>query len=321
MDTANNVAIKSAEAVNQAVANATRAKRRLYWMTLVRYLSVHIWSITFTGTLMWVLDGSSEGVAMFVAYVGAYTGQISLIPNNELEACANYRLQVCCGIRYDCYTRNKLQRRVLISFKYSKIFSGPHALKPLLLAAAFALPVGILLKKALPLFAYASVIALALSTWLAAFLSFRTVELGTPVEQSKDQASHNEIYHAYDPPSADLRWSQEELKARYHILCGLPTLDRFEIKPSDSHGARIKEALSRTYDSLSQRNVLLFSKFVDGTLEAFEDGNALVELVPSGAIWDGQSSGRALSRCRDGILHLFVEADNGAKDIWSNSRT
>lgn len=75
VDNANNVAVRSADLVNQAVVNATLAKRRLYWTTLAKYLSVHIWSLTLTGMLMWVLDGSSEGVAMFVAYIGAYTGK------------------------------------------------------------------------------------------------------------------------------------------------------------------------------------------------------------------------------------------------------
>ena len=188
------------------------------------------------------------------------------------------------------------------------------------MATGVALPVGIILKKTLPSFSYNSVIALALATWLAAILSFQTVELGTSKELLEPQSDHEDKYHAYDPPGADLEWSHEELKARYDALCKLPNVDRFEVKPSDSHGMRIKAALSQTVSSLVDRNATEMTRFVDATLRAFEDASVIVELVPSNSIWDGKEHSRALSRSQDGNVHLLVEADNGAPDLWSNCR-
>ena len=188
------------------------------------------------------------------------------------------------------------------------------------MAAAVALPVGIILKKTLPLFAYDSVIALALGTWLAAILSFHTVKLGTPKELLASESSYGNKFHAYDSPGSDLEWSHEELEVRYDALCKLPAVDRFEVKPSDSHGMRIKAALTKTLSSLPERNATELSRFVDATLRAFEEGSALVELVPSGSIWGAKDHSRALSRSQNRTVHLLVEADSCATDLWSNCR-
>jgi hypothetical protein len=64
---------------------------------------------------------------MFLCYVGAYTG--------------------------------------LLWYQYTKVFSGPHALKPLLIGVSVGLPLGFILHHELPNFLYADIIALGAATW------------------------------------------------------------------------------------------------------------------------------------------------------------
>ena len=125
--------IKTAKEIRAHQKREVRQKRRLYWTTLGKFLGWHCWALALTTALIWTFQNSLDAMIMFGAYVIAYTG--------------------------------------LLWYQYTKIFSGPHALKPLLISVSLALPIGVALKKVFPDFMYTSVAALAFGTWTCAILS------------------------------------------------------------------------------------------------------------------------------------------------------
>jgi hypothetical protein len=106
------VSIEDIPQIKKAKANDQRFRRHLYFNTLCRFLGVHVWALALCATLIWIFNGTETGLIMFLAYVGAYTG--------------------------------------LLLYQYNKIFSGPHALMPLLAAVVLGFVLGNILMKVMP---------------------------------------------------------------------------------------------------------------------------------------------------------------------------
>jgi hypothetical protein len=75
--------IKSAGHVREAVLEEARSRQKLYLKTLGKFAAVHTWSLALTTTLLFILDGSKDGLITFLAYIVAYSGlllyQVGLI--------------------------------------------------------------------------------------------------------------------------------------------------------------------------------------------------------------------------------------------------
>jgi glycosyltransferase involved in cell wall biosynthesis len=320
------VSIENIPHIRQAKANDQKFRRHLYWNTLCRFIGVHVWALSLSAALVWIFNGSSDAMVMFLCYVGAYSG--------------------------------------LLLYQYNKIFSGPHALMPLLIAVILGFIVGSILKKTHPVFEYDNVVALSVSTWSAALLSFRTAKLGLPeafdirmyitetiARFKKPKGPYNstdsvnirglpsqyrihwstaEKFHAYNGAGPDQAWSQSELHAFIEKLKSNPKDDRFRVLPFGHPGDQITALLlSCTHDSLSRLALHAFPAMpylVQRIVLAWQNGLIKVFIVPMQSVVDAKTDLRAISHYSDGRLTLYVASDSKnltatQMNVTSNSRT
>jgi hypothetical protein len=303
------VTIKNAHQINKAKSNDLKFRRQLYLNTLCRFIGVHVWALAVCAALIWIFNGSSVGLIIFLAYVGAYTG--------------------------------------LLLYQYNKIFSGPHALMPLLAAVILGFITGNILITVLPNFMYNKIIALAVSTWTAAILSFRTAKLGMPEmlhacrwtsillpkrQQNKqpfsstdmsslscvasggeDRSAIDERYRAYNGTGRDAEFSQSELHAYCTKLRAAPKENRFRVLPSGQPGDQICAILmSCTHESLSQLVMQAFPTMpflIQRIVLAWKNESIRIFIVPMQAVAEVDSDLRAISHYTGGRLTLYVASD------------
>lgn len=273
-------AIKTTLQTRASQKQEAKMRRQMYWQTLCKFLFWHVWSLAITATMIWTLQESLQAMILFCAYVLAYTG--------------------------------------LLWYQYTKIFSGPRALKPLLVAVAVGLPIGITLKRVLPDFLYTGPIALGACTWTAAILSMWTAKIGMPKKETY-ATDDQKTYHAHTAPWSDPEWSQEELRSFYNDLASVPPDARFQLSPGAHPGQEIISIL-RSYREDDE----VFEAFPHATnlinwaIEAWERGTLTIELVPPGRLGPGI---RALTCAIDGHLEISIGVGRGPDntiDIGSN---
>lgn len=316
------VSIESVGHLRKAKANDQKFRRHLYWNTLCHFIGVHVWALSISTALVWIFNGTAIGTIMFLAYVGAYSG--------------------------------------LLLYQYNKIFSGPHALMPLLSAVVLGFVVGNSLKKVYPNFKYDTVIALAVATWTAALLSFHTAKLGLPEafdirmwiseklesynrpkrpndstdsvnirglpSQYRIHWSSADKFHAYTDTGPDEEWSQSELQAFTDKLRSGPKENRFRVLPFGHPGDQITAILlSCTHDSLSRLALQAYPAMpflVQRVVLAWQNGLIKVFIVPMQSVSEDSTDLRAISQYSDGRLTLYVASDSKGSqmNITSNSR-
>ncbi|KAL3424691.1 hypothetical protein PVAG01_03972 [Phlyctema vagabunda] len=175
----------------------------------MRYLLFHIWSLAITATLLWLFTSSatnSEGVLVFLSYVVAYTG--------------------------------------VLWYQYTKIFTGPHALKPLLVGVFIGFPLGFILRSQFPDFIYADIIALGVATWTVAVLSLWAAKILGPPERLSTSRSTDKTYRAYSSLGPDQAWSQPELQGLLEQLTELPENQLLLIDPGSEFGHEVQQVLT-----------------------------------------------------------------------------
>ncbi|KAF2868581.1 hypothetical protein BDV95DRAFT_578761 [Massariosphaeria phaeospora] len=319
------ISIESISQIRKAKANDQKFRRHLYWNTMCRFIGVHVWALSLSAALVWIFNGSSTAMIMFLAYVGAYSG--------------------------------------LLLYQYNKIFSGPHALMPLLMAVVVGFILGSILKKVNSGLEYNNVIALAVSTWTAAFLSFRTAKLGLPEafdikmwvsesmarfkrsgkpsdstdsvnikglpSQYRIHWSSSDKFHAYNGAGSDQEYSQSELQAFTDKLRTGPKEDRFKVMPFGHPGDQVTATLlSCTHDTLSRLALQAFPAMpylVQRIVLAWQNGLIKVFIVPMQSVADEGSDLRAISHYTDGHLTLYIASDSkgstaAALNVTSNCR-
>lgn len=320
------ISIESVAHIKKAKANDQKFRRHLYWTTLWRFVGVHVWALALSTALVWIFNGTSDGLIMYLAYVGAYSG--------------------------------------LLLYQYNKIFSGPHALMPLVVSVILAFVLGNVLHKVQSQFRYNNVISLAVGTWTAALLSFRTAKLGLPevfdirmwlsekIERynrpkmpnnSTDSVhirglpsqyhihwSTEEKFHAYHGTGSEAEWSQSELQAFTEKLRSAPKEDRFRVLPYGHPGDQITaNLLSCTHDTLSRLALQAFPAvpyLVQRVVLAWQNGLIKVFIVPMQSVTDDSADLRAISHYSDGHLTLYVASDSRGSiatqvNISSNSQS
>ncbi|KAF2115114.1 hypothetical protein BDV96DRAFT_600247 [Lophiotrema nucula] len=304
------VSIESIPQIRRAKANDQKFRRHLYWNTLCHFIGVHVWALSLSAALVWIFNGSSSAMIMFLAYVGAYSG--------------------------------------LLLYQYNKIFSGPHALMPLLAAVILGFVLGNILKRVHREFEYNNVIALAVATWTAALLSFYTAKLGLPEafeirawisetlerfkrkknlkSESTDSVnirglpsqyrihwSSAEKFHGFSGADLDQEWSQSELYAFVDKLRSGPKENRFRVMPFGHPGDQITAILlSCTHDTLSRLALQAFPAMpylVQRIVLAWQNSLVKVFIVPMQSVVGASSDLRAISHYTDGRLTLYVASD------------
>jgi hypothetical protein len=305
------VSIEDIPQIKKAKAKDQKFRRHLYFNTLCRFIGVHVWALALSSALIWIFNGTSDGLIMFLAYVGAYSG--------------------------------------LLLYQYNKIFSGPHALMPLLAAVVLGFVLGNILRHVLSeKFLYDEVIALSVTTWTAALLSFRTAKLGMPetfdmhlwlVEtmgkfkprkqalsstesvniggepsQVKIHRSVDERYHAYTGAGGDAELSQTELHAFCEKFRAAPKEDRFRIMPTGHPGDQIiAMLLSCTHDSLSRLALQAFPTMpflVQRIVLAWKNDEVKIFIVPMQSVVGTSANVRAISKFAHGHLTLYIASDS-----------
>ena len=284
----NPVSIKSKEQIRKAVMHDAHFKQRLYWKTLLRFVAIHAWVIGLTVAFIWLLNTSQDALITYLAYIGAYSG--------------------------------------LLLYQYNKIFSGPHALMPLLAACLVGIPLGIALKFVFPSFQYNQVIALATGTWTAAILSFRTAKLSTPRKRRSVMPSDKCKYRAYGGHGVDHEWSQSELEAIYDGICSEPSEMRFQIQARGQPGTEIKSLLLSCGDhSLSRIALNAFpnaTELARRIVAAWEFGTVTVEFAAVRSIVNPEAEVRAMYCFNGEKLHVLIASDakNQPTNMSSNCR-
>lgn len=290
------ITIQSKEYIKAAEINDAKTRQRLYWKTLLRFFGVHVWALSLCAALVWIFDGRDKiAFITFLAYVGAYSG--------------------------------------LLIYQYNKIFSGPHAIMPLLIAVLVGLPIGFILKRFNTVtdgyglwyegdlnsyprerdFAYNGVIALGVATWTAALLSFKTAKIGLPKKAPLTDVKSHRTFHAYGGLGIDQKWSQSELEAFYDGITKQPNRDKFVVNPGNHPGTEIKSLLlSCNEDNLSSVAIEAYpkiSELVKNIIAGWDRGLITIELISMRSVIPAEADLRAISYFTGGRLHILVEPD------------
>ncbi|KAJ5162295.1 hypothetical protein N7492_007687 [Penicillium capsulatum] len=258
-------AVKSAKEIRLSQKQDVQFRRKVYWRTLFRFLLWHVWSLALSTALIWTFQSSVEAMAVFYAYVLAYTG--------------------------------------LIWYQYTKIFTGPHALKPLLIGICVGLPIGIALLLCVPDFPYSQVIGLGAATWTVAILSLWSAKMGMP-HKVDSPVELGRTFHAFTTPWNDPEWSQQELQTFFEGVSLLPADSRFRLNPMVHPGVEIKSVLlARRQEPRIEEAFPNSRAIVQKAISIWECGGIVIELVPHGSLGPGI---RALSCSTGDHLRLAV---------------
>ncbi|QDS70762.1 hypothetical protein FKW77_003684 [Venturia effusa] len=279
------ISIQSKEFIRAAEIYDAKVKRRLYWRTLFRFLGVHVWALCVCALLVWIFDGNKMAFLTFIAYVGAYTG--------------------------------------LLWYQYNKIFSGPHAVMPLLVAVLVGIPLGLVLKKynvspvpgsnpvKMVTWAFNDVVSLGVATWTAALLSCFTAKIGIPKKGKLDVDHQQRTFHSYGGLGLDQKWSQSELEAFYDGIVTGPHIERFTIHPREHPGTEIKALLlSCNEETLSFLALKAFPGIAEVACRivlAWERGLITVDFASMRSVMPEEADVRALSYYSGGRLHVVVD--------------
>jgi len=74
IDAQNPEPIRSADYIRDAVVKNAKTRQKLYFSTFGKFLSVHVWSLALTTAIVFVLDGTKEGLFVFLSFVASYSG-------------------------------------------------------------------------------------------------------------------------------------------------------------------------------------------------------------------------------------------------------
>jgi hypothetical protein len=269
--------IPSLKFLRQATINDARARRSLYWKSLMRFFFLHIWGIAITSALMWTFEESRNATTMYLAYLGAYTG--------------------------------------LLWYQYNKIFTGSLATKALALGSILGFLTGILLHVLLPPFAFSSVIGLAVGTWTAAFYSMWTANIGLPrfKNETDDQDDGGvrvtPVSHTSSALEPYPEFSQTTLSQTFDTVCALPAELRYRLDPLDHPGVEVMQILLSQCKSKSKLVQTAFrsaEQLVHQTAVLWETGETVIELVSARHLLQQEQKIRAVSRSTGDRLHIFI---------------
>ncbi|KHJ35338.1 putative glycosyl group 1 family protein [Erysiphe necator] len=208
-----NLLIGDISSLPEVLKCEVQARRLLYWTMLGRYCLFHVWSLAVSFGLIWIYQSTEDSTVIFLAYVGAYTG--------------------------------------LLWYQYTKIFTGPRSLNPLIIAVILGILTGQLLRYSVPSFIYCDVIALTVATWTAAILSLWFAQIKSKrsdlriykVSGKNLVNAHNKngsIYHAFTELEKDPLLSQDEL---HTIFQGMLRVRYNRINPQTCPGLQIRSIL------------------------------------------------------------------------------
>lgn len=291
----NELAAKTTQEIvrsNDDLPHAIKAQRdsakALYWKTLRRYIFLLTWSLAITTTLVLFFSDSKEAIVLYFGFVVAYSGLLWYQVSQSSSRPSTYA--------------NLLQ--------YTKIFSGPHALKPLIIGLCLALPTGFVLRHFQPRLIYSDVIALGVGTWSVAILSIWAVNIvGKTPDVLVKATEHG--YHAIYDTGLDPAWSQDELRFNFASLLECPAEQRRLLSPDSLEGQQIQAIFTETFRAALSKPVIAafpdFQMLLEASSKSFQHRKVTVELVAMKQVEAAVHSTRAISRSTtSGILILVA---------------
>ncbi|KAH8674812.1 hypothetical protein BGZ60DRAFT_448441 [Tricladium varicosporioides] len=266
------VNISNESDIPNAVEIESENRKRVYWKALFHYLAWHVWGLATTTMLFWLFATQEGETYLFLSYVLAYTG--------------------------------------LLWYQFTKIFCGPHALKPLLIGIAVGLPLGLILHYQMPNFLYSEVIALAAATWTVAILSMWAAKIfGKPKTYSIPEIFN--LYHVYSWPGQEQFWSKSELQELYRQVSGLPEKERHYVDPSSAPGHHLLRILTTYGDTklidLAERAFPTTEPLLALSCRLFREGSIRVEITPIEIFTAYDNAIRAISSTgANNVLRIYV---------------
>ncbi|KUJ17442.1 uncharacterized protein LY89DRAFT_53649 [Mollisia scopiformis] len=271
--------IHTDEDIPRAVQVKSDNRRTVYWRILASNLVWHIWALAVTTVLLWLFDDSDRdtGTIVYVSYVLAYTG--------------------------------------LLWYQYTKVFSGPRALKPLLIGATAGLIIGFALDHHFPKWVYSDIIGLGTATWTAAVLSLWAGRIVGPSEDVPPPiTSQQGTYHAYSGPGSDQAWSQAELQSLYEQLSELSEKERLKVEPQSEFGRQVNLILAQCRQTelsdLAKRAFPDAETLINTSGKLFNEKVLRVALVSIDHFSEQGRTMRAISsREQDGSMVIFAACE------------
>jgi hypothetical protein len=278
--------------IAHAIEVKAHNRRKLYWGTLTRYLTWHVWGLAMTSMLLWLFSSSPKppvgttdlpklppygGTLIFLSYVAAYTG--------------------------------------LLWYQYTKIFAGPHTLNPLLIGVSIGLIVGFVLDHELPGLVYSEIIALGVATWtVAVFSLWASKIIASPKYLPRPQQHSGTQYRAYSTNGIDQAWSQMEIQSLSMQLSDLPEKERLLVDPEYEFGSQVKWTLGQwrhiKLSHLSERAFPDAEELLNRTMKLFRERFLTIELISDTYFSRYGESLRAVSSSNDISLRLHVACDS-----------
>lgn len=206
--------------------------------------------------------------------------------------------------------------------QYTKIFCGPHALKPLLIGVAVGFPVGFILDHTIhPNWIYGDIVALGSATWTVAFLSLWAGRIiGPPRDRHRPMKSIKGIYHAYSGPGSDPFWSQPELQCLYETLSSISDKERLLVEPSSQFGSQVNLIFDQfSHTPLSEHAKRAFPEattILDLARKLFNQRILHVDLVSIDHFSKSDQAMRAISCAHETFVELIVACEK--KRVLSN---
>ncbi|RKF78556.1 putative glycosyl group 1 family protein [Golovinomyces cichoracearum] len=287
-----NMLIGDLKSLPKAVKREVKARRILYWKVLGRYSLFHVWSLVISSCLLWIFQSTEDSTILFMAYVGAYTG--------------------------------------LLWYQYTKFFTGPRSLKPLIISVTLGISLGQILRNSFPNFIYSDVTALAVSTWTAAILSLWFARIKTKntklkhlknvdINPSYTQVGEIGVYHTFMDAGKDLSLSQDELRV---IFQSMLKVECFHINPHTYSGLQIRSILLdslRVYrnpeDGLAKFVLRAFPntvRMLELATMILENDEIILDCVPKITRPDCMKDVKAISFFKNGRLQIkyFYDIDS-----------
>lgn len=285
--------VTSLKYLRHATAKDVSARRTLYWKSLAKFFFLHTWAIAITSALMWTFEASRSATAMYLAYIGAYTG--------------------------------------LLWYQYNKIYCGTEAAKCLAMAIIVGLPTGIALHECLPNFNYSGVISLAVGTWIAAFYSICITKIGWPslsrsksTEKLDDEDKGDIRAVSYFSSGLELypELSQMTLSKMFNSICALPIDERYTLDASQDSGvAIIGHLLNQSNSSKSDvlhRAFPAADELLRRTADLWKAGKTVLELVSARHFAQQEQELRTISKKSGDRLHIFIILNFGDQESQSS---
>ncbi|KAJ9112226.1 hypothetical protein QFC22_006310 [Naganishia vaughanmartiniae] len=279
-----NQPITSLERLHEAAINDASARRKLYWIYFVKFFLLHAWGLAVVAALMWTFEGSRDGVIMFLAYIGAYSG--------------------------------------LLFYQYNRIFAGTRALKNLATAALIGLIGGPILVRTRPEFAYGGVSTLTIATWSTALLSFWTADIGRPrwkdvkaeiVLGNKSMKYESSAIQPY------CDYTQTQLSKMFESTATLQLGPLYRVPPTVYPGTEVANAIAvgaETAPTGLLSDAFPNAKFLlDESLRLWRSGEVIVDVVPQHQLLPSERGRVRVITQDDGNLLriiIFVHVESSA---------